>query len=76
MPQFIAPLAPSMALVFVALGCLFNVNSLLWSHVLVVSTALASGHLRVSDGVSMWLDRLIGALFVSFGIKLALAARD
>ena len=75
-PQFIGPQAPSKALAFIVLGCLFNINSLLWSHVLVVSTALASRHLRVSDGVSLWLNRLIGALFVSFGIKLALAARD
>ncbi len=47
-PQFIGPQGPNKALGFIALGCLFNANSLLWCHVLVVS----------------------------FGIKLALAARD
>ena len=71
-PQFIAPDAPSKALAFIALGCLFNVNSLLWCHVLALSTAFASRRLRVSATAIRWLNRSIGILFVSFGIRLAL----
>ena len=71
-PQFIAPDAPSKALAFIALGCLFNVNSLLWCHVLALSTAFASRRLRVSAAAARWLNRSIGILFVSFGIRLAL----
>ena len=72
-PQFIAPESSSKALAFIALGCLFNVNSLLWCHVLAVFTAFASRRIRVGAGVTLWLNRLIGAVFVSFGLKLALA---
>jgi threonine/homoserine/homoserine lactone efflux protein len=71
-PQFIAPEAPSKALAFIALGCVFNVNSLLWCHVLVAFTTFASRRVRFGAAVVRWLERLIGALFVSFGIKLAL----
>lgn len=75
-PQFIAPDAPNKALAFIALGCLFNLNGMVWCHFLAVSTALASRRLRVNGAAARWLNRLIGALFVSFGIKLALADRS
>jgi len=74
-PQFIAPDAPNKALAFIALGCLFNFNSMLWCHALAVSTAMASRRIQASEALVRWLNRLIGALFVSFGIKLALADR-
>ena len=71
-PQFIAPESSNKALAFIALGCLFNFNSLLWCHVLVAVAAFASRRLRVSEAATRWLNRLVGALFVSFGLKLAL----
>lgn len=75
-PQFIAPDAPNKALAFIALGLLFNFNSMLWCHALAVSTAMASRRIQASEALVRWLNRLIGALFVSFGIKLALADRS
>jgi threonine/homoserine/homoserine lactone efflux protein len=74
-PQFIAADAPNKALAFIALGCIFNLNGMLWCHFLALSTALASRRLRVGPGLARWIERGIGALFVSFGIKLALAER-
>jgi RhtB (resistance to homoserine/threonine) family protein len=72
-PQFIAPDAPNKALAFVVLGLIFNINSLLWCHALALFTALASRRLRLSARVTDRLNRGIGALFLAFGIKLALA---
>lgn len=74
-PQFIAPEAPHKALAFILLGAIFNLNGMLWCHFLAVSTALASRRLRLGAGPARWLNRGIGALFLSFGIKLALSER-
>ncbi|MET3116684.1 threonine/homoserine/homoserine lactone efflux protein [Undibacterium sp. GrIS 1.8] len=74
-PQFIAASASNKALAFIVLGCIFNFNGMLWCHFLAVSTAVASKRVRVNKTVSAWLNRLIGAMFVSFGIKLALSSK-
>lgn len=74
-PQFIAPEAPHKALAFILLGAIFNFNGMLWCHFLAVSTALASRRLRLGAGPARWLNRGIGALFLSFGVKLALSER-
>src|SRR5688572_25435366 len=74
-PQFIAADAPNKALAFIALGCIFNLNSMLWCHFLALSTALASRRVRVGAGTARWIERGVGAVFVSFGVKLALADR-
>lgn len=75
-PQFISPQASNKALAFITLGCIFNFNGMLWCHFLAVSSALASQRLQASRSVVLWLNRLIGTVFVSFGIKLALAERS
>ena len=74
-PQFIAPDAPHKAWAFVALGLIFDLNAMLWCHFLAVFTALASRRLAVSRRLTQWLERAIGALFLSFGLRLALADR-
>ena len=62
-------------LAFVLLGAIFNLNGMLWCHFLAVFTALASRRVHVGGRLAAWLNRGIGALFVSFGIKLALSDR-
>lgn len=74
-PQFISPDSSSKTLAFIVLGCIFNLNGMLWCHILVASTAFASKRLQVSKLVTIWLNKLIGVMFVSLGIKLALAER-
>lgn len=74
-PQFIAPDAPNKALAFIALGCIFNFNGMLWCHFLAVSSAFASRRIQASETLSLWLNRLIGGVFMSLGIKLGLAER-
>lgn len=70
-PQFIAPDAPQKALAFIVLGCIFNFNGMIWCHLLAFSTAYASRKVRLPARLGLWLNRLMGGLFVGLGSKLA-----
>lgn len=70
-PQFIAPDAPDKALAFILLGCIFNLNGMIWCHFLVFSTAYARNKVKLPARIGRWLNRGIGTLFVGLGIKLA-----
>jgi threonine/homoserine/homoserine lactone efflux protein len=72
-PQFINADAPNKALAFIVLGCIFNINGMLWCNALALFTASASARLKVSPLVSLWLNRATGGLFVWLGVKLALS---
>lgn len=72
-PQFIAADASNKPQALIVLGCIFNFNGMLWCHLLAVSTAFARQRVRISQAVTLWLNRFIGVMFISFGIKLALA---
>ena len=71
-PQFITPQMDNKPLAFLLLGLLFNFNGL-WVNVGWAGAAAwlvrRSALVQRSMG---WLDRAAGALFVGFGIKLAL----
>ncbi|WP_077035893.1 LysE family translocator [Pelomonas sp. KK5] len=71
-PQFIAADSPHKALAFIVLGGIFNINGMLWCNALAVFTALASKRLGIAAAPARWLNRGIGALFVAFGLRLAL----
>ncbi|HEH9430687.1 TPA: LysE family translocator [Aeromonas sobria] len=70
-PQFIAPDASDKALAFILLGCIFNLNGMIWCHLLVFSTAYARNKVKLPARIGRWLNRGIGTLFVGLGIKLA-----
>jgi threonine/homoserine/homoserine lactone efflux protein len=72
-PQFINADAPNKAFAFIILGCIFNLNGMLWCNALALFTAQASARLKVSPLVSLWLNRATGGLFVWLGVKLALS---
>ena len=74
-PQFIAPDASSKPLAFILLGAIFDVNGMLWCHSLALFTAFASRRFKVGAGVSRWLNRTMGSVFVALGAKLALTSR-
>lgn len=71
-PQFIDANAPSKALAFIVLGCIFNINGMLWCHAVAIFTAQASARMKVNPRVALWLNRVTGGLFIWLGIKLAL----
>ena len=74
-PQFIDTQAPNKALAFIVLGCIFNVNGMLWLHALALTSAFAGRRLRSSAWIGRCLNPVIGSLFVALGVKLALAER-
>jgi threonine/homoserine/homoserine lactone efflux protein len=73
-PQFIAPGASHPTWAFLALGVLFNVNAIPVNMAYAVLAGWAAQRTAVVRKGLHWLDRLAGALFVGFGIKLALSA--
>ena len=74
-PQFIAPGTDSKALAFVLLGVLFNLNAIPVN----VGWALAASWMARRVGAVQrgmhWLDRVAGAMFIGFGLKLAFSDR-
>lgn len=75
-PQFIDADAPHKALAFVILGCIFNINGMLWCVSLALFTAFASARLKLSPLVSTTLNRVTGGLFIWLGVKLALSKQS
>ena len=71
-PQFIAPDAANKALVFLLLGLIFNLNSLPINFAYAWLAAWLARRVDVVQRGMRWLDRAAGALFVGFGVKLAM----
>ncbi|GGP28067.1 LysE family translocator [Silvimonas amylolytica] len=71
-PQFINSDAPHTALSFIILGLIFNFNGMLWCHFLALSAHQAAQRLRGTGRFTMWLNRVMGSVFVYLGVKLAL----
>jgi threonine/homoserine/homoserine lactone efflux protein len=71
-PQFIAPSVENKPLAFLLLGLLFNFNGL-WVNIgwAVAAAWLARRVDAVQRGMRT-LDRIAGAMFITFGLKLAL----
>jgi RhtB (resistance to homoserine/threonine) family protein len=74
LPQFIDNDAPSTALAFLFLGVVFNVNGTVWNLGVAWMTARAASMMRAKT-FQRWIDCTIGALFIAFGVKLALFQR-
>jgi threonine/homoserine/homoserine lactone efflux protein len=72
-PQFIAPDIDHKTLAFLLLGLLFNFNGL-WVN---IGWGLAAAWLATRVGAVKrtmhWLERVAGAMFIGFGMKLALS---
>lgn len=72
-PQFIDASTPNKALSFIVLGCIFNINGMLWCMSLAWFTARASASIKLDRRVVTWLNRTTGCVFVWLGVKLALS---
>ncbi|MEO5796266.1 MAG: LysE family translocator [Rhodoferax sp.] len=75
LPQFITPGAPQPTLAFVLLGLLFNLNAVPINLGYALLAAWAAQRMGAVRRGMHWLERGAGALFVGFGIKLALSAK-
>lgn len=70
-PQFIAPEADNKALAFVALGVIFNLNSIPVNSGWALAAAWMARSGAVRRGMH-WLDKVAACMFIAFGLKLAL----
>jgi len=76
LPQFIDANAPAKALAFIALGCLFNFDSLFINIPVAWLAARAGGRVRASARAARWLTGALGALFVLLAARLATLERN
>lgn len=72
LPQFITPGAQQPTLAFLLLGLLFNLNALPINLGYALLAAWATRRMDAVGRGMHWLERGAGALFVAFGLKLAL----
>ncbi|MFN3375793.1 MAG: LysE family translocator [Burkholderiaceae bacterium] len=70
-PQFIAPGTQHKTLAFLLLGLLFNVNALPISAAWALGAAWMARRVGALQQRMHWLDRVAGAMFIGFGLKLA-----
>ena len=75
LPQFIAADAPHQALAFVALGCLFNVNSLFVNVPVAWLASRAARGWRAGGRATRVLQGAVGGLFVLLAVRLATLER-
>ncbi|HPY40452.1 MAG TPA: LysE family translocator [Thiolinea sp.] len=75
-PQFIAADSDNTVLAFIVLGTIFDVNSLIWCVSVALFTAFASERLHVSNQAKVWLNKVVGVLFIGLGIRLAVSAQN
>ncbi len=73
LPQFIQPDAAHKTLTFLLLGLIFNINALPVNLAYAFGAAWLSGNLQVTRRGMAWFERGAGALFVYFGIRLAIS---
>jgi threonine/homoserine/homoserine lactone efflux protein len=74
-PQFIAADAPAKPLAFVALGALFNFNSLFVNLPVAYLAGRAGGRVRRGVDSLKWMRRVTGGLFVLLAVRLAALSR-
>ncbi|EDM64769.1 MAG: LysE family translocator [Moritella sp.] len=75
-PQFIAMDYPHKAMSFIFLGIIFNINAMIWCHILAWSSSSIGGKLKNNQRLTTYLTKFTGALFLFFGIKLALSKQS
>jgi len=72
-PQFISPGVDNKAVVFLLLGLLFNINALGVNFGWALAASWLARRLGSLQHGLQWLDRAAGAMFIGFGLKLALS---
>jgi RhtB (resistance to homoserine/threonine) family protein len=73
LPQFVSSASTHPSLAFLCLGVLFNLNAIPVNLGYVTLAAWVSQRATALQRGMLWLERAAGALFIGFGIKLALS---
>jgi RhtB (resistance to homoserine/threonine) family protein len=72
LPQFITPNSAHPSLAFLTLGIVFNVSAIPINMGYVLLAAWLKQRASVVQRSMHWLERIAGAVFMGFGVKLAL----
>jgi len=72
LPQFVAADSPHKMLAFLSLGLIFILNGTLWCLGVAAFAAKAASRIRQSDGVTVWINRVLGGMFIYLGFRVAM----
>ena len=72
LPQFVAADSPHKTAAFLVLGLIFICNGTLWCLGVAAFAAKAASRIRQSQGVMLWINRVLGAMFVYLGVRVAM----
>ncbi|CAN7500119.1 LysE family translocator [Bradyrhizobium sp. LjRoot220] len=72
LPQFVAADSSHKTLAFVVLGLIFISGGVLWCLGVAAFAAKAASRIRHSQGVMVWINRVLGGMFVYLGIRVAM----
>ena len=72
LPQFVDANAPHKALAFVTLGLMFIGTGTAWCLAVAVFAARAARRVRQSGRAVVWINRVLGGVFITLGIRVAM----
>jgi threonine/homoserine/homoserine lactone efflux protein len=72
LPQFVDADAPHKAQAFLLLGLIFVFNGTLWCLGVAAFAARAASRIRASGRALLWINRVLGGLFVVLGVRVAM----
>jgi len=72
LPQFVAADSPHKTLAFLALGLIFISSGTLWCLGVAAFASKAASRIRHSQGVMVWINRVLGGMFVYLGVRVAM----
>jgi threonine/homoserine/homoserine lactone efflux protein len=72
LPQFVAADSPHKTLAFLALGLIFIASGTLWCLGVAAFASKAASRFRHSQGVMVWINRVLGGMFVYLGVRVAM----
>lgn len=71
LPQFVKTSESHHPLPFIILGIIFVIPGTIWCLTLAVFSSMLSKKISKSSGLSLWLNRITGSIFIALGLKLA-----
>jgi threonine/homoserine/homoserine lactone efflux protein len=72
LPQFVAADSPHKTAAFLALGLIFIFNGTLWCLGIAAFASRAASRIRQSGNVMLWINRVLGGMFVYLGVRVAM----
>jgi threonine/homoserine/homoserine lactone efflux protein len=72
LPQFVAADSAHRTLAFLLLGLIFIFNGTLWCLGIAAFASKAASRIRQSGNLMLWINRVLGGMFVYLGFRVAM----